>query len=376
MRWLPFVLGGVALLLAWYFLPWWLVWNLLPRPAAGPTVAGPEATDLLPRLRGAVCTNGDGAVRVISLPDLKERQLAGPSPETATVFPSVHSVSEPDHRGRVVFVENRMGQPSSHALRMAEGAGQPPRTFFTRPGDALWDHVIGEHLALARDGERVAYVRDAKGAQFPGAFLMQGVLEILDTRTGKPNTTRIAALDQGLCWFPDGRRLAYVAAVSRASAPAVPAGEDGFGAAFSGWDPLPVVHVLDTRSGAARMLHVGWSPRVSTDGRQVLVEDMATPAGSRYLSRWRLVQAESGASKAVTMPGIVGRILALLPDGTVLYWGLPTAGTKLRNTRSNSPLVGPKLELTLKAGVLNTPRFQTVVPYLDPRTTATWGPAD
>ncbi|HTE17344.1 MAG TPA: hypothetical protein VK689_03055 [Armatimonadota bacterium] len=46
----------------------------------------------------------------------------------------------------------------------------------------------------------------------------------------------------------------------------------------------------------------------------------------------------------------------------------------MQHTQNNSPLVGPKLELTLKVGVLNTERFQTVVPYLDPRATATWGP--
>ena len=373
MRWPWLVAGIVALALVWFFVPWWLLWNVVPRPAAGPTVSGPEAADLLPRLKGAIFTNADGSLRAIRLPDLAERRIATASPETKTVFPSLDSVSEPDRRGRVVYVENRMGQPSTHALLMADGSGKPPRTFFVRPGDALWDGVIGEHLALTPGGERVAYIRDAKGTQFPGAYLMQGSLEILDTRTGKPRATGITALDQGLCWFPDGRRLAYVGVVKAQSAPAIPAGADGFGSVFAGWNHLPVVHVLDIQSGQAGKLHVGWSPRVSTDGRQVLVEDMVTETETAYVSRRRLVDVRSGASKVVTVPGIIGSVIALWPDGTVLYWGLPTEGTPLLSTRSNSPLVGPKLELTLKVGVLNTARFQTVVPFIDPRADATWG---
>jgi hypothetical protein len=374
MRWLKFLLVAGVLILAWRFLPWWMVLNVIPRPAVGPTVPGPEASDLLPKRNGAIYTNADGPLGAIRLPDLSKRRIAAPSPDTAGVFPSIHAVSEPDRSGRVVYVENRMGEPSSHALMMAEPSGKPPRTFFTRPGDALWDDVIGEHLTLTPDGSRVAYLRDGKGTQFPGAYLTQGVLEILDTRTGKAGTTRISVLDEGLSWFPDGRRLAFVGVVPAVNAPRLPAAEDGFGSVFDGWDPVPVVRILDTQSGSVRNLHVGWKPRVSTDGRQVLVEDMATDHGSGFASRWRLVDPKSGKSKPVTVPGAIGSVLALWPDGTVLYWGLPTTGARLRNTRFNSPLVGPKLELTLKLGVLNSGRFQTVVPYIDPRTNATWGP--
>ncbi|HTE16812.1 MAG TPA: hypothetical protein VK689_00350 [Armatimonadota bacterium] len=360
--------------LAGWFLPWRMLLNVIAPPGSGPTVPGPEATDLLPRLTGAIYSNAKGQVDSVRLPGLAERRIASPTPETKTVFPSIHSVSEPDRSGRVAYVENRMGEPSTHALRFAEGAGKPVRTLFTRPGDALWDHVIGEHLTLTPDGERVAYVRNARGRQFAGAYLMQGVLELLDTRTGKTTTTRLPALDEGLSWFPDGHQLAFVGAVPRRSAPAAAAGKEGFGAGFAGWDALPVVQILDVRTGKVRKLHVGWRPRVSTDGRKVLVEDMATENSGRFGSRWRLVDVRSGASTAVTAPGAVGSVHALWPDGTVLYWGLPTAGTKLRETGSNGPLVGPKLELTLKVAVLNTTRFQTVVPYLDPRATATWGP--
>lgn len=266
-----------------------------------------------------------------------------------------------------------MGQPSTHALICTGGKGRPRKILFTRPGDALWDHVIGEYLTLTPDGERVAYVRDAQGTQFPGAYLMEGLIEILDIRTGKTTQPRIRALDQGICWFPDDRRLAYVQAIPAASTPALAAGEDGFGSTFAGWDRIPVVHVLDTQTGQTRKVHVGWTPRASTDGRQLMVEDMVSDGGTQWVSRRRLVDLQSGASKPVTLPGAVGSVLALKPDGTVLYWALPTAGTPLRSTRNNSPLVGAKPMLTLKVGVLNTGRFQTVVPYIDPRTRATWG---
>lgn len=341
---------------------------------AGPTVPGPETPELIPRLKGAICTDPSPNAVLTHLPDLKSRPIAAASPETATVFPSIYTVSEPDRTGRVVYVENRMGTPATHSLLMTTGSGKPPRSFFVRPGDALWYHQIGEHLSLTADGSHVAYVRDAVGTQFPRAYLQQGVLEILDTRSGKATKTSIAALDQGLCWFPDGKRLAFVAPIPAASAPALPPGNDGFGAAFGGWNRVPTVCVLDTTTGQVRTLHVGWSPRVATDGRKVTVADMATAGGGRYVSRLRLVDVTTWTSKPVTLPGLVGDVVALWPDDTALYWGLPTAGTKTRTTRFNSPLVGPKLELTLKVGVLNTNQFATVVPYIDPRMRATWGP--
>lgn len=341
-----------------------------------PTVPGPEASDLLPKLKGTIVLNPPGQVEAIQLPSLKQRILATASPSTNTVFPSIHTVSAPDAAGKVIYVENRMSSPtpSTHALMLADGKS-PPRTFFTRLGDALWDHVIGEHLALSPDGKRAAYVRDAKGTQFPGAYLQQGAIEILDVKSGAVKTTQVVALDQGVCWFPDGRRLAFVAPVRQSTAPPISPGKDGFGDCFAGWDPVPVVCVLDTATGKVSNLHVGWSPCVSTDGKQVVVSDMATPSGDHYATRLRLVDAASGASQSISLPGLIGDVIALWPGGLALYWGLPTSGSAIGYTKFNSPLSGPKLELTLKAGVINSSRFQTVVPVIDPRTKAVWGPA-
>jgi hypothetical protein len=332
--------------------------------------------DPLPKLKGAIVLNEDGQVQAIDLPSLKKRVLASASPSTNTAFPSIHTVSAADRDGTVVYVENRMSRPtpSSHALMLTDGRSTP-KTFFTRTGDALWDHVIGEHLALSADGKHAAYVRDAVGTQFPGSHLQQGVLEILDTRTGAVTTTRISALDEGIAWFPDGRHLAFVSALPRSAAPIIPLGKDGFGACFEGWDPLPVVRVLDTSTDKIRDLHIGWSPCVSSDGKQLVIADMATLAGNQYATRIRSVDAKSGGSQGAALPGLIGDVIALWPGGLALYWGLPTSGGNISYTKYNSPLVGPKLEVTLKAGVINTNRFQTVVPTIDPRTTATWGPA-
>jgi hypothetical protein len=57
----------------------------------------------------------------------------------------------------------------------------------------------------------------------------------------------------------------------------------------------------------------------------------------------------------------------------VIYWGLPTAGTNIAYTKNNSPLSGPKEMLTIKIAEINTTKFQTIVPYIDPRKAVSFG---
>jgi hypothetical protein len=67
------------------------------------------------------------------------------------------------------------------------------------------------------------------------------------------------------------------------------------------------------------------------------------------------------------------QVIALLNGSLVLYWGLPTTGSVLRYTQHNSPLVGKKLMLTVKVAQINSNKFLTLVPYVDPRDRVSFG---
>src|SRR5207253_2525308 len=157
----------------------------------------------------------------------------------------------------------------------------------------------------------------------PPASLNVGPLEIWDAAKKSGQKMGATALDNYLSWFPDGKRLAYVELVLREKV-AKPISELGdFGTEFKKWERLPAVYVLDTDTKKKSFLHIGWQPIVSSDGKTVLVSD--------FKNRWRLVNEEARTSKAVQWPGNKGAI-ALINSKLVVYWGLPTKGTRVRYT--------------------------------------------
>src|SRR5438552_3869373 len=83
----------------------------------------------------------------------------------------------------------------------------------------------------------------------------------------------LPALDEGLSWFPDGKRLAYVKLIPRQEAEDHFSNLGDFGSNFKEWEKVPAVHVFDTETGKKSFLHLGWHPQVSTDGKNVLVSD-------------------------------------------------------------------------------------------------------
>jgi hypothetical protein len=82
---------------------------------------------------------------------------------------------------------------------------------------------------------------------------------------------------------------------------------------------------------------------------------------------------EQQRSARVSLPGDAGRAVAVPAEQLVLYWGFPTTGTPVRWTENNSSLVGPKLMLTIKAGIMDSNQFQTVVSEIDPRSVVSFG---
>ena len=84
---------------------------------------------------------------------------------------------------------------------------------------------------------------------------------------------------------------------------------------------------------------------------------------------------ETGDSKRVRWPGDAQGTIGAPSQKLVLYWGWPTDGTAIEYTEHYSPLGGPKPMLTIKVAEVNSAKFCTVVPYLDPRAQVSFGRA-
>jgi hypothetical protein len=352
-----------------------------------PTVDGPETLDLVQGVGGHIVMDRPvGGIVAVSLPALKEVVVRAPDQGEP-----IHSLSGPDAAGRIAYVE-WAGSPEArgHRLKVIGLDGQGDREIFSRPGDTgfvpggygpsgavpagdkrgPWDQLIGSELALAPAGGQVAFVSKLKGVQMhnPSAHLDVGSLEVWDVANETGREAGTTALDASLLsWFPDGKRLAYAELVSRDQLGKVAEDLGDFLAGFGRWDKIPAVHVLDVATGKKSLLHPGWDPVVSADGKTVLVKN--------FDGRYRRVEVQSRKSRAVEWPGGWGSAIALLDGHLVLYWGLPTTGAPPRYTEHNSPLRGPKPMLTLKLAQVDSKKFQTVVPFIDPRCKVSFGVA-
>lgn len=332
------------------------------QPPQGPTVSGTEEAGLISRLHGTLITQNEArALEAISLPGLQRRTIVSPTVVGPDSDAAIYYYAGPDRKGRVVYVENYISTPpakSHFTLNVIHLDGTGKRVLFDRPGDALWDHAIGENLALSADG-KVAFASDLKNAQMPGALLQTGTLEIWDLEKESAQATKVTVLDDGFSWFPDGRQLAYVQLAPRADAGDLPQKPDQLGAEFAKWPTIPTTFVLDTVTGKSRRLHPGWNATVSAEGTSVVVADLR--------QRLRQVDVKTGNSTPLELPGYWGKFTALPASDLALYWALPTQGAPQRWTKSNSPLVGPKQQVTIKVGVPGTQRFATLLPQIDPR---------
>lgn len=313
-----------------------------------------------------------GGISAIALPSLQERIVVPDPPANDDDRPTIHVLSGPDETGQIAYIEDHFFVANEknrrHSLNVVRLNGTHPVTLFTRPGDAMWATTaaghgeIGSQIALSPTKGRVAFVSATKNVQLPRALLTMGSIEIWDIEKKTGVKTDIQSLDDCLAWFPDGRRLAYAKLIDAESVPRD--GDDPVPKAFAKWDKVPAVFIRDIETGKESFLHVGARPIISSDGGVVLVSD--------YYTQWTLVDVATGKSTRATWPGAWSPI-ALPSKDIVLSSCLPTAGTKLRYTKNNSPLVGPKQMLALKLARLNSGEFQTVVPYIDPRTKVSFG---
>lgn len=306
--------------------------------------------------------NPSASLRMLSFPSGASEIVRTPD------IGSIHSLSGPDNDGRVVYIENHFGE-NRFFLKRLDVECHEDSIEFEREGDPLWDSVIGDHIAISPSNGLVAFVAELEGIDLSpvGGYTSVGRLEIwnLDRRESVQTDSR--ALDFPMSWFPDGARLAYVEPIDCQSARTL------FPEQFerlTNWlsrltcTQAPAISVLDVRTGEKSLLALGRSATVSESGRTVIVRESQRD--------WIIVR-ETG--EIATFPGAPGflRPIALSGSGLLVYWGLPTDGTAIQYTKHNSPLVGPKLMLSLKAARLGTGEFITLVPYIDPRSQASFG---
>jgi WD40-like Beta Propeller Repeat len=358
------------------------------------TVPGPESKDLLKQFTGYVVRSDGKEILTVSLPDLKETVMRPVRAENADDFPSIHALSGPDSDGRIAYIEDHS---EKHRLKFIRIDGTGDTTIFSRSGSALWAESaagkgeIGANLALAPRGGRVAFLSALSDKQMPGALLSQGTIEVWDLVKKQRLATKANAIDEPMTWFPDGRRLAFARFVDRTALPktGIKVHELLQGDYMRDWKELPAVHVLDIESGHTEVVSLGSIPVVSADGKSLFVGSwisVLSPTGKTEYSSsgtaktqliWKRVDIATGSTVDVTWPYAQGfeqanGLIANPSDDLVLYWGLPTAGTATKRSMIGSFRAGMTF-VTVKAAVVNSDRFQTVLPQIDRRERVSFG---
>jgi hypothetical protein len=308
-----------------------------------------------------VSETADQGIIAISLPNLTQTVVRpNRSPDDSRV-PYIQTLAGPDRAGRIAFVEGQFF-PKRYRLMVINRDGTGQRVLFDCPGDPIWDHVISKQIALSRESD-IALISNMNGVQLRGALVEQGALQICRISDGSVRTLISAALDWGLYWFPDSRRLAYVALLPVSQIPNFQHAADGRFVA-SNPDRAPAVCILDLNTGRSRPVCAGFLPVVADDGLSLLFCD--------YQYQPHRLRLNTGSVEPVSVP-YGGTFVALRADGTVIYQGCQTEGPPTF-TKYYSPLAGRRELTSIKVGILNTSQYQTLLPSFDFRNPITFGP--
>jgi hypothetical protein len=330
------------------------------------TVKGPEAADLAKSIRGYVVGWNEEGITSLELPECKQQVVV---PLITSGKAAIHSIAGPDGAGTIVYVENRMFA-HRHLLKSVKLDGAEETVIFDHQGSAFRnENEIGKFLALAPLGGKVAVLQRLKRVQMPRALLFTGELEIITLADKVHHATRIVALDEPMSWFPDGRRLAYSRLVARKELPKGTLGLENFGSYFENeWDELPAIYVFDTETTKDELLCVGWRPLIDNEGKTAFIGGW----GKNGFQQLRL-DLQMQALTEISSPGLTSAVVGAPTRDLLIYFGLPTAGTPIKMMKYFSPLRGPRPLQTIKIANIGNGKFQTIVPYADPRLQFSFG---
>ena len=343
-----------------------------------PTINGPETVNLLSQVHGVLVTRHrratDGLTAEIAAVELPGLQQIIIHPPADAQYVFVTQVSGPDEDGRIAYVqENSDGDAARLSTVRLDGTDN--RVISTATGKP--HSVFGAYPALAPKGGNIAVmarVRDVADVTQPAAVEQLTVWNIDTKRRSK---IAVDAEDIGISWFPDGDSLVYVAALRKDDIlPTTLEDLTGNDPAcleyVSGMELVPVVSLLDIRSGRSRQLHMGTNPVVSSDGRSVLLR----------CGGFLIMDLASRSMSPATWPGDsqlhmvwLGHIqtpLAFLGGRMIVYRGLPTTGEQAIYNPMGSVDGGGQL-VTIKLATIGTGEFQTVIPAIDPRWPISFG---
>jgi hypothetical protein len=295
-----------------------------------------------------------GGIVTIAFPSHRLSTLRSVSDTSRDDYPAIYAISEPSRAGHIVYVKEIADQ---YYVNRIDLNGHNERTVFSRHGaPLLGDGSLGESISLSNTHDNLALLTDMRDVQMqnPPTLLSAGSLKICDIDSSQIRRAGIVVLDEGVSWFPDGRRLACVQLFPRKQV----LHPESFGTNFGGWTSLPVVCILDTSNGKETVLGVGWHPVVSTNGENVIIHD------GHF--RPRIVSATTGRSSVINVPGLFMYVIGMEGD-LVIYWALPTAGTPRKFTKFNSPLSSSKQMPSIKVARLNSDKFETILQGADVR---------
>ncbi|MEE9912967.1 MAG: hypothetical protein K4571_14740 [Deltaproteobacteria bacterium] len=174
----------------------------------------PETDDLLLQLEGYIIMDKPrGGIVARLLPSNTEMIIRKPW----GIGDPVKSLGGPDNQSRIAFLEDHDSE--TYSLKLMDMKTTKETEIFSKKRSS-WSHVqenYGKSFSYSAAGGLVAFVRMFKSmpSLIPNSYPHIGDLEIVDTEKGSVVTTDIKALDNGLDWFPDGKRLVYVELIPR-----------------------------------------------------------------------------------------------------------------------------------------------------------------